>query len=55
MTMKAALLGFSQSSFETPPLPSAKIKTVSVLGPEMTLDLSDFSTHFAAYGLPMQK
>lgn len=55
MMMKAALLGFSQSSFETPPLPSAIRKTISVLFPELTLDLSGFSTYFAAYDLPTQK
>lgn len=53
--MKAALLGFSQSSLETLPLPSAKRKTVSVLWPEVTPDPSGFSTHFAAYSLLMQK
>lgn len=55
MTMKAVLPESSQSSFETPPLPSAKRKIVSVLSQDLKLNPSHFSTRFAMYVLLTQK
>lgn len=49
MMTKAALPESSQSSFEIPPLPSARTKTVSILSHDIMLDLSGFSIHFGAY------
>lgn len=42
--MKGALPESSQSSFEIPPLPSAKTKTVSILSHSITLNPTGFST-----------
>lgn len=55
MTMKAVLPESSQSSYETPPLPSAKRKIVSVLSQDLTLNPSHFFKCFAAYVLLTQK